>query len=62
MLQAPQRERVTQATKPASKRRIGKGVMNWKANLTPEVNLGVPHVMMMLEPNVVFDHVQARGL
>jgi len=63
-VQAPQRERVSMAALPLSKqesraanrRRYKK---RWPEMLHPDKRMGVPHLMMLLEPNVVWDHTRA---
>ncbi len=62
--QAPQRERVSRAAVPGNRdvpsgRR--RGGRHWKSLLRPDVNMGVPQLMMILEPNVVWEHTQVRA-
>lgn len=61
-MQAPQRERCSLAGIPLSaqdtrqqRRRRHK---KWTELLRPDYNMGVPQLMMILEPNIVWDHVQ----
>ncbi|GAX82053.1 hypothetical protein CEUSTIGMA_g9481.t1 [Chlamydomonas eustigma] len=70
--QAPQRERVSHAQSPprsrsGSARRQrhrsagafgGSSTRRWTDLLSPERNMGVPQLMMILEPNIVWDHVK----
>ncbi|GFH05676.1 uncharacterized protein HaLaN_00175, partial [Haematococcus lacustris] len=62
-LQAPQRERVTLAALPASaqERRASRRRQhkNWKDQLSPDINMGVPSLMLILEPNIVWEHTHA---
>ncbi|GIM02641.1 hypothetical protein Vretimale_7428, partial [Volvox reticuliferus] len=59
--QAPQRERVSRATIPSG--RAGSQPRNrsrrWKSLIRPDVNLGVPQLMMILEPNIVWEHTKS---
>eukprot|EP00798_Chlamydomonas_sp_ICE-L_P032321 gene32321-16892_t len=58
--QAPQRERVTKAKVPQGNRGSSgrrKKQRRWVDLLRPDYNMGVPQLMMILEPNVVWDHV-----
>lgn len=34
---------------------------SWKSLIRPDVNMGVPTLMMILEPNVVWEHTQVRA-
>ncbi|GFR44718.1 hypothetical protein Agub_g6041 [Astrephomene gubernaculifera] len=59
--QAPQRERVSRSSVPNSR-----GVptrrptsRRWKSLIRPDVNMGVPQLMMILEPNIVWEHIKA---
>jgi hypothetical protein len=58
--QAPQRQRVSRST---GRRRGAKdgasSTRGWKSLLRPDVNMGVPQLMSILEPNVVWEHTQA---
>lgn len=58
--QAPQRERVSLAALPlsAQEKRTGRRrkQRRWRELLRPDVNMGVPQLMMILEPNIVWDH------
>ncbi|MEW5317598.1 MAG: hypothetical protein WDW38_008883 [Sanguina aurantia] len=56
--QAPQRERITAATHPAGSGARRKKARTWKELLRPEVHMGVPQLMSILEPNVIWDHTQ----
>eukprot|EP00967_Tisochrysis_lutea_P094927 scaffold138171_cov24-Tisochrysis_lutea.AAC.1 len=61
--QAPQRERVSMAALPLSKqeRRAARRrrQRRWAHMLQPDKRMGVPQLMMLLEPNVVWDHTRA---
>ena len=66
--QAPQRERVSNAAIPgattaaaeraASGRTRSRRTKHWKELLRPDINMGVPQLMSMLEPKVVWEHVK----
>ncbi|KAG2495930.1 hypothetical protein HYH03_005861 [Edaphochlamys debaryana] len=61
--QAPQRERVSRAAIPGNRGsatpRRRAGARTWKGLLRPDVNMGVPQLMLILEPNIVWEHTQA---
>ena len=61
-MQAPQRERVSQALSPVrGPRRPRSGApRRWTDLLSPDRNMGVPSLMMILEPNIVWE--RTRGL
>eukprot|EP00878_Enallax_costatus_P043201 GHUV01051001.1.p2 GENE.GHUV01051001.1~~GHUV01051001.1.p2 ORF type:complete len:123 (-),score=23.10 GHUV01051001.1:99-467(-) len=64
-MQAPQRERVSISTRvrrpssaagrPGGRKSPGKQ-RGWRDHIDPSVNMGVPTLMMILEPNVVWGH------
>ncbi|KXZ50585.1 hypothetical protein GPECTOR_16g760 [Gonium pectorale] len=59
--QAPQRERVSRAAIPGSTRAPPlrrKASRRWKTLIRPDVNMGVPQLMMILEPNIVWEHTK----
>lgn len=55
-VQAVQRNRFTQACFPAPMRARMASQRNWKAAIAPHVNLGVPTLLLILEPRVVWNH------
>eukprot|EP00878_Enallax_costatus_P026589 GHUV01028540.1.p1 GENE.GHUV01028540.1~~GHUV01028540.1.p1 ORF type:complete len:144 (+),score=49.83 GHUV01028540.1:880-1311(+) len=69
-MQAPQRERVSISTRvrrpssaagrPGGRKSPGKQ-RGWRDHIDPSVNMGVPTLMMILEPNVVWGHSHVRS-
>lgn len=62
--QAPQREKVSNelipsTMRPASARNGGMRQRRWVDRLRPDVNMGVPQLMQILEPNIIWE--RARG-
>lgn len=55
-MQAPQRERVSLSGLPASLHPNKRWARKWTEHLSPDRNMGVPQLMMILEPNVVWEH------
>lgn len=59
--QAPQRERFAHGRYPASQLgRLSRRHRNWKDFISLDVNMGVPVLMMILEPRVVWNHAHSR--
>ncbi|EFJ42702.1 hypothetical protein VOLCADRAFT_97128 [Volvox carteri f. nagariensis] len=58
--QAPQRERVSRATIPSARPgdQPRTRTRRWKSLIRPDVNMGVPQLMMILEPNIVWEHTK----
>ncbi|EFJ46943.1 hypothetical protein VOLCADRAFT_105249 [Volvox carteri f. nagariensis] len=57
---APQRERVSRATIPSGRPgdQPRTRTRRWKSLIRPDVNMGVPQLMMILEPNIVWEHTK----
>ncbi|KAG1678269.1 hypothetical protein FOA52_013890 [Chlamydomonas sp. UWO 241] len=59
--QAPQREKISKELLPESMRparRGGRGPRRWVDRLSPDVNMGVPQLMQILEPNIVWERTR----
>lgn len=54
--QAPQRERVSQALMPLSWQPPHRRVKKWTDMHDPDRNMGLPQLLMILEPNIVWEH------
>ena len=61
-MQAPQRERVSNALSPVhgGRRQRSGRPRRWTDLLHPDRNMGVPQLMMILEPNIVWEKTRGQ--